>query len=58
MVRVSREKVDYAKGLFEQEVPVDTVFNQGEMIDVWRDARSWYGGRRDAVGVTLAAQDP
>merc|ERR1712196_40649 len=28
------EKVDYAKGLFEQEVPVDTVFNQGEMIDV------------------------
>ena len=27
-------KVDYAKGLFEQEVPVDTVFNANEMIDV------------------------
>ncbi|KAJ8599974.1 hypothetical protein CTAYLR_002877 [Chrysophaeum taylorii] len=28
------EKVDYAKGLFEQPVPVDSVFNQNEMIDV------------------------
>ncbi|KAJ1446316.1 ribosomal protein L3-domain-containing protein [Pelagophyceae sp. CCMP2097] len=28
------EKVDWAKALFEQEVPVDTVFNQHEMIDV------------------------
>ena len=27
-------KVDYAKALFEQEVPVDTVFSANEMIDV------------------------
>mmetsp|Transcript_8589 Transcript_8589/g.26883 ORF Transcript_8589/g.26883 Transcript_8589/m.26883 type:complete len:393 (-) Transcript_8589:276-1454(-) len=28
------EKVDYAKSLFEQEIPIDTVFNPNEMIDV------------------------
>lgn len=28
------DKVDYAKGLFEQEVTVDSVFNPNEMIDV------------------------
>lgn len=28
------DKVDYAKELFEKEVPVDTVFGQNEMIDV------------------------
>ena len=28
------DKVAFAKGLFEQEVTVDSVFNQGEMIDV------------------------
>lgn len=27
------DKVDYAKGLFEKEVPIDSVFSQDEMID-------------------------
>lgn len=27
------DKVDYAKGLFEKEVPIETVFTQNEMID-------------------------
>jgi len=28
-----QEKVDFGKGLFERDIPVDTVFVQGEMID-------------------------
>ncbi|KAH8050808.1 hypothetical protein JL722_11150 [Aureococcus anophagefferens] len=31
---IAHTQVDHAKGLFEQEVPVDTVFNANEMIDV------------------------
>lgn len=46
-------KVDYAKGLFEQEVPVSAVFAEGECLDVCASTRGHgYAGVISRWGVT------
>jgi len=51
------QKVDFAVGLFEQEVKLDTVFNQDEMIDIISSTRGHgYNGPVTRWGITRLAR--